>query len=75
MMIDTGYSVNIIDELTYSIMYSLLYLKPINIPIRTYSNSNQLRTLGEFQDKLKTQHSISEATFTVLADNCGFSLG
>jgi hypothetical protein len=56
-------------------MYSRPNLKPNKVPIRTYNNSNQLRILGEFQDKITNHHSSTEVTLTVVAGSGGCLLG
>ena len=51
IMVDTGCSLNIIDEATYRRMRPLPGLKPNPVPVHTYNNSNRLNILGEFSAK------------------------
>ena len=75
MMVDTGCSLNIIDEATYRRMRPLPGLKPNPVPVHTYNNSNRLNILGEFSCQVGTAQNSTQATITVVAGHGGCLLG
>lgn len=75
MMVDTGCSINIIDEARFAKMHPRPDLKPNLTPVHTYNSNNRLNILGEFDASIETQNTSTITTIVVVAGNGGCLLG
>jgi len=73
ILIDSGASVNILDEPTFKTMRSKPHLDPTNIRIFTFQASNPLNTVGKFTANVSTpsQNSSVKAMFVVVKGGGG----
>ena len=73
MMVDTGASIDIIDELTYDKMRKLqpLCLSRANNRIFAYGSSNQLPVMGKFKASLESRDKITISDIHVIKGNFG----
>lgn len=75
VMLDTGATVNIIDEATYQTLRHQPPLTKCTVPIFPYGSCKPLPTLGKFTSLIESKSKLTTATFHVLRGNNGSLLG
>ena len=75
MLIDTGSSINVIDEKTFSKLIDKPQLKKSDTKVFTHGSSSQLQLKGKFDGTLETSNKITTATVYVVKGNYGNLLG
>ncbi|XP_051992411.1 uncharacterized protein K02A2.6-like [Xyrauchen texanus] len=75
VMLDSGATVNIIDETTYHRLRHKPSLTKCTVPIFPYGSSTPLPTLGEFTSLVESKSRFTNATFQVLQGSNGSLLG
>ena len=75
MLIDTGSSVNILDEVTFSKLHPKPKLSKSSTRIFAYGCKNDIKTFGYFTATIETKSKIAVGKFYVVEGNCGTLLG
>ena len=73
MIIDTGASINIIDEKTFAHISKStpIWLKRTRTKLFAYGSTEQLPVIGQFEAILETKKRITVSTIHVVKGNCG----
>ena len=71
MKIDTGASVNILDEATYNALKPIPQLRERHTPIYSYNSSQALPVLGTFNTTLRYKNHTAQAEFVVIKGSSG----
>eukprot|EP00795_Rhopilema_esculentum_P016997 gene16999-8501_t len=75
LLVDTGASVNILDEETFSQIPSDPKLEKTTVKVYPYNSNSPVKLLGKFQATVETKKRITVATFYVTEGNSGSLLG
>ena len=75
LLVDTGASINILDEETFSQIQSDPKLEKTTVKVYPYNSNSPLKLLGKFQATVETKKRITVATFYVTEVNSGSLLG
>eukprot|EP00795_Rhopilema_esculentum_P006556 gene6556-12053_t len=75
LLVDTGASVNILDEETFSQIPSDPKLEKTTVKVYPYNSNSPVTLLGKFQATVETKKRITVATFYVTEGNSGSLLG
>ena len=75
MSVDTGSSINVLDESTYNKFQVKPKLSKTDTKVFTYGPNTILPLLGKFIGTLETKHKITTATIYVTQGASGCSLG
>ena len=65
MLVDTGSSINVLDESTYNIFHVKPKLSKTDTKVFTYDSNTNFPLLGKFIGTLETKHKITTATIYV----------
>ena len=75
LLVDTGASVNVLDESTYNSLSSTTKLDKPSVKIYPYNSHNPVELLGKLQATVETKNRVTVATFYVTKGNSGSILG
>ena len=71
MMLDTGSSINVIDERTFATLRPTPKLQSVNVKIMAYGSSKSISHLGRFEATFESKHRICVDTVYVVRGNHG----
>lgn len=75
MLIDIGFSVNILDEVMFFKLYLKFKLSKLSIRIFVYGCKNDIKMFGYFIVIIEIKFKIVVGKFYVVEGNCGIFLG
>ena len=75
LLVDTGASVNVLDEATYNSLPFTTKLGKTSVKIYPYNSHSPVELLGKFQATVETKNRITVATFYVTKGTSGSILG
>ncbi len=75
LLVDTGASVNVMDEKTFRQIPSSPILEKTSVKVYSYNSNNPVKLLGKFEATVETKKRITVATFYVTEGNSGSLLG
>ena len=71
LLVDTGASVNVMDEKTFRQIPSNPKLEKTSVKVYPYNSNNPVKLLGKFEATVETKKRITVATFYVTEGNSG----
>lgn len=71
MLIDSGASVNIVDNMTYKLLAQKLPIQTSDIKLYPYGSENPLPVVGKFEASVKSNHKTTTTTFDVVNKSSG----
>lgn len=71
VLIDTGSSINVLDEQTYNNMFKKPKLSKTNTVVQAYGTNNKVTLIGKFQGTIETKQKYVTAPVFVAKGQCG----